>query len=118
MKVTTLNRSMRRAVLALTAGVLLSPIAAQAACAISGPIARVTTYDDSYSSTGCYIYQRDSALASYYYYSNSSDDDMCSNAVVAMTTGVDVAMSGNAASCPTTGTARYMGNLNYMIINP
>ena len=118
MKEISMSTSLRRTMLSLTAAVLLSPIAVQATCTVTGPIVRVTTYDDNYSSTGCYIYQRNSALATFYYSTITTDDDMCSNAVVAATTGVDVQMQGNAASCPTTGTARNAGTLNYLIINP
>ena len=118
MKEISMSTSLRRTMLSLTAAVLLSPIAVQATCTVIGPIVRVTTWDDSSSSTGCYIYQRNSALASYYYYTATTDDDMCSNAVVAATTAVDVQIVGNAASCPTTGTARYAGTLNYININP
>ena len=118
MKEISMSTSLRRTMLSLTAAVLLSPIAVQATCIVTGPIVRVTAYDDSSSTTGCYIYQRNSALASYYYYTVTTDDDMCSNAVVAATTAVDVQIVGNAASCPTTGTARYAGTLNYININP
>ena len=118
MKEISMSTSLRRTMLSLTAAVLLSPIAVQATCTVTGPIVRVTTYADNYSGTGCHIYQRDGALASYYYYTVTTDDDMCSNAVVAATTAVDVPIVGNAASCPTTGTARNAGTLNYLIINP
>lgn len=99
-------------------GGLILPVAAQASCYITGPIVRVTNYADAYSSTGCYIYMRNSALSSYYYYARSTDDDICSIATTAATTGVDVSMSGNAASCPTSGTGRNMGDTDYLIINP
>jgi hypothetical protein len=101
------------------AGLMLLPMVAQASCYINGPIARVTQYDDSYTSTGCYVYMRSGGpLSSVYYYARSNDDDTCSNAVVAATSGIDTAISGNASACPTTGTGRYMGVVNYLLINP
>ena len=118
MKEIPMSTSLRRTLLSLTAAALLSPIAVQATCTVTGPIVRVSTYADNFSSTGCFIYQRNSALATYYYFTISTDDDICSNAVVAATTGVDVQMQGNAASCPTTGTGRNAGTLNSLIINP
>jgi hypothetical protein len=113
----TIKTSLKGAIFALAASFVLLPIAAQASCYVNGPIVRVTQYDDSYTTTGCYIYMRNSALSSYYYYTRSNDDDTCSNAVVAATTGVDTYISGNASSCPTSGTGRYMGIVNYLIIN-
>lgn len=99
-------------------GLVLLPAAAQASCYINGPVVRVTQYDDSYSSYGCYIYMRSTATSSYYYYARSNDDNVCNTAATAATSGVDVGISGNASACPTTGTGRSMGVTNYIIINP
>jgi hypothetical protein len=110
--------SLKSVILALTAGSALLSMTAQATCTINGPIVRVTTYADAYTSTGCYIYIRTSALSSFYYYSRSTDDNICTNAVVAATTGVDTTLQGNTASCPTSGTSRYQGDTNYLVVNP
>jgi hypothetical protein len=108
----------KHAAMASLAILVVAPMAASATCTITGPIVRVTAYADSYSATGCSIYVRPSALATFYYSAITNDDDMCSNAVVAATTGVDATVQGDTASCPTTGTNRSMGALNYIIINP
>jgi hypothetical protein len=118
MKSHAVKSPLKSAILALTAGILLLPMAAQATCTVNGPVVRVTTYDDSYTSTGCYIYMRTGALSSYYYYAYSYDDNMCTNAVIAATTGVDAYAQGNASSCPSSGGSRGMGQLRYLIINP
>jgi hypothetical protein len=105
--------------LASIAGLLLMPMAAQASCYINGPIVRVVQYDDSYTSIGCYIYMRSSGpLSSDYYYTRTNDDNICSSAVTAATTAADSSVLGNASSCPTTGTGRYMGEVQYLIVNP
>lgn len=118
MKSAAMKTSLKSAILALTAGAMLLPMAAQATCTQTGPVVRVTTYADSYTSTACYIYMRSSALSSYYYRTYTVDDNMCTNAAIAATSGVDTTIQGNASSCPTSGTFRNQGTLNYLIINP
>ena len=99
--------------------VVLMPVAAQASCSVSGVIVRVTQYDDSYTSTGCYIYMRSNGpLTSYYHYTKTNDDNTCTNAAIAVTSSVDVRVNGSATSCPASGSSRYMGLVNYLIINP
>ncbi len=118
MKSAVMKTSLKSAILALTAGAMLLPMAAQATCTQNGPIVRVSNYADQASSTGCYIYMRSSATSAYYYYTTTIDDDMCIAASIAATTAVDTSTQGNATACPTTGTGRYMGTLRYIVINP
>ena len=111
-------RTAIKTLLASLLGFVLLPVAAQATCSISGPIVRVLQYDDSYSSRACYIYMRSgNSLSSVYYYTRTNDDNMCSTAATAVTSSVDVYVRGDATSCPTADTARFMGELQYFIIN-
>ena len=112
-------KMVRNVALTSIAGLMLLPMAAQAVCTINGPIVRVLQYDDSYTSSGCYLYMRPGGpLASVYYYARSNDDNTCTNAAIAVTSAVDTTVSGDAATCPTTGTGRYIGVVRYMLINP
>jgi expansin (peptidoglycan-binding protein) len=105
--------------LVLFLGVLFFPVTAQASCSVNGPVVRVWAYDDSYTSTGCYIYMRSGGpLSSVYYYARSNDDNTCTNAAIAATSGVDTQMAGSSTACPTSGTGRYMGVVQYLAINP
>ena len=113
------RKTLKRVTLAAVVGLMLFPMVAQSACYINGPIVRVIQYDDAYTTTGCYIYLRSGGpMSSFYYYSRSNDDNVCSSAVTALTSSVDVAISGNVTSCPTTGTGRWIGLVNYMWVNP
>ena len=110
-----MKKSMKNIALASIAGLMFLPLAAQAACYKNGPIVRVTQYDDAYTTTGCYIYMRTSALSNIFFYARSNDDNTCTNAVIATTSGVDAGLSADAATCPTSG---YMGVVRYLNINP
>lgn len=99
---------------------LMAPSVANAVCNRTGIIVRVTQYDDSYTTTGGYIYFRVSSLSPYYYYVRSDDDDSVSNAIQHMNTGRTVNISGNISSCPAVpapGGGAYLGVLRYMF-NP
>ena len=111
-----LTRKVSIAALLSVGSMVMLPMAAQATCYLTGPIVRVTQYDDAYSSTGCYIYMKTSSLSSYYYYTNTSDDNICNSAVSAVASQVNTGVSGNASACPST--TGYMGATNYLIINP
>lgn len=96
---------------------MLLPGLSHATCILSGVVVRVTAYDDSYTTTGGYIYFRTSSLSPYYYYVASNDDDMVSNAIAYMNSGRTATISGNTTSCPSVpaaGGAAYLGTLNYM----
>ena len=113
------NKMAINILMALVLGFVFLPVAAQASCGKTGPIVRVTNYDDSYSSRACYIYMRSGGpLTSYYNYTRTNDDNICTTASIAATSGVDTTVRADASSCPTSGTARFMGELSYLIINP
>ena len=112
----TLNFNLKKVFITAIAGILYLPLSVQAVCTVTGKIISVRTYDDSFSSTGCHIYMRNSALASHYYYVASNDDDMCSNANNSQIS--EVRVSGNATACPTSGQSRSMGRLRSIIHNP
>ncbi len=92
------------------------PGISNAACAITGVVVRVTSYDDAYSAIGGYIYFRTSSLASSYYYASSNDDETISNAIAYMNSGRTVTISGDVAACPAVpgaGGAASIGMVNY-----
>ena len=95
---------------------IMAPSLSSAACGYSGVVVRVTGYDDSYTTTGGYIYFRTSSLSPYYYYVSTDDDEMVNNAVALMNSGRTVNITGNITSCPSVpvaGGAAYLGVLNY-----
>jgi hypothetical protein len=105
------------AAVSMAAALVAMPSIAQATCTLTGVVVRVTHYDDSYSTTGGYIYFRTSSLAPYYYYVVTNDDDMLSNAIAHMNSGRTMTIQGAAAACPAVpaaGGAGYLGTLNYM----
>ena len=71
----------------------------------------------SYNTYG-YIYMRPAGALtnSSYYYMRTTSDQVMSIAANAHTDGSRVTVSGDTASCPTTGTARYMGNSRYIYL--
>lgn len=104
-------------VLALMLSSVMAPSLSSAVCTLSGVVVRVTSYDDTYTTVGGYIYFRTSSLASYYYYVSTNDDDMVSNAIAYMNSGRTATIQGNAATCPAVpaaGGAAFLGTLNYM----
>lgn len=106
--------------LCLVLSSVILPSMSYAVCTITGVVVRVTAYDDSYTTTGGYIYFRTSSLSPYYYYVYSNDDDMVSNAIAFMDSGRNATIQGDIATCPavpSAGGAGYLGSLNY-IYNP
>lgn len=71
----------------------------------------------SYGTYG-YIYMRPagSLTNSFYYYVRTTSDKILSTAANAHTDSSRVNVLGDAGSCPSTGTARYMGNATYVYI--
>jgi hypothetical protein len=93
---------------------MVAATSAQATCSISEQIVERTI---SYA-TYCYVYFRPvGALTnSFYHYMRSTSDKICSVANSAQTDRSQVSASGNATSCPTAGTSRYMGDATYLYI--
>ncbi len=87
---------------------------AQATCVVSsGQIVRVSVSPGSSSS---YVYIRPDSLSTYYYQGTTTDQKMTNAAVAAV--DKQVYIYGDASSCPTTGTSRYMGQISYLAIKP
>ena len=80
---------------------------AQASCGQYGYVVRVLSYPGDTANN--YIYIAPTALATSYYYVRTADPKIASAAYAATTSRTRVLVYGNAASCPTTGTYRYMG---------
>lgn len=104
--------------LSIISGVLAAALFASfntnAACLASAQqVERVLSYG-----TYGYIYLRPAGALtnSYYYYMRTTSDKILSTAANAHTDSSRVNVYGDAASCPTTGTARYMGNATYVYI--
>lgn len=93
------------------------PLAANALCAKSGTVVRVTAYADGYG-TYHFIYMKTSPLSQFYYRAQTADDNMVEIANNALTSQTRVTIQGNARTCPTSGTGRDMGILRYIIVNP
>jgi len=94
------------------------PLASNAVCTQSGHVERVTAYDDVVTGANHYIYFRNSALTNVYWYVYTTDDEMVEIATDALTSTTRVTIQGDAATCPTTGSARNAGHLRYLIVNP
>ncbi len=103
----------------IVVGLALSvmPAAAQATCTITGTMARVTANSDSFS-TFHFLYFRAFSTSSVYYFGRSFDDMIAEVATTAVANGTKVTVSGDAASCPTSGTGRFIGNVRWVSINP
>ena len=107
-------------VLSLILPSVLVPGLSNAACALTGIVVRVIAYDDSYTTSGGYIYFRTSSLSPYYYYASTDDDDMISNAIAYMDSGRNATIQGAIATCPAVpaaGSWASIGTLNF-IYNP
>ena len=93
---------------------MVAATSAQAACSITSHIVERAIAYPAY----CYVYFRpEGALTnSFYYYMRSTSDKICSMANSAQTDRSKVSASGDATTCPTTGTARYMGDATYLYI--
>ena len=103
-------------VLSLLLSSMLVPGLSNAACALTGTVVQVLSYDDSYATSSGVIYFRTDPLAPYVYYTYTNDDDMISNAIAYMDGGRTVTIEGNAATCPaiTVGGFGHIGALTYM----
>jgi hypothetical protein len=94
----------------------LFPLTSSAVCSQYGHIERVTAVDGVVASY--YIYLRNSALRNYWWYVKTTNGEIAEIATTALTSTTRVYVRGNESTCPTTGTARKMGDLQYIIINP
>jgi hypothetical protein len=89
---------------------------AEAACTqASGYVIRVSTNPGAGSS---YIYFRLNARDNYYWYGITSDAKLIDAAISALTNRTKIYITGNASSCPTSGSSRYIGTVTYLAISP
>ena len=99
-------------------GALVVSTSAQALCTQSGQIVeRFLAYD--YGASYVYFRPRTALTNSTYYYCyiRSSDpgaDRMASAAASSKANRVEVNVRGEATTCPTSGTARFMGDCDYI----
>ncbi len=85
---------------------------ANAACIVSAQIVeRVLSYDGN---TYVYFRPKGALTNSFYYYMRTTSDQIASTAANAQTDRTEVNAYGQATSCPTSGTARYMGDALYI----
>jgi len=98
----------------MLAASLFASFNANATCYVAAlQVERVLSYG-----TYGYVYMRPAGALtnSFYYYFRTDSDKILSTAANAQTDASRVNAYADATSCPTTGTARYMGNANYIYI--
>jgi len=96
------------------AGFFAVPMAAQAACTLSGEVVRILEYP-----TYSLVYVKTAPLVPFIFYFQVTNTELRAGARTAMVTGKDIVMYGNAASCPTTGDVRYGGVvISTLVVNP
>jgi hypothetical protein len=92
---------------------LLFPLAATAACSVSGEVVRI--FDDG---TTTYVFLRTSALSTFYYLGVTTNDHFRAAARSCESSRHRCTLIGNLTACPTTGTSRNIGNLTSVYTNP
>jgi hypothetical protein len=100
----------------LIATLSLLPTSAHANCTQVGSIVSIFAQPDIALSS---IFLRNSGQSStFVWVAFTSDDKMLAAALSALQGQTRVAMTGNAASCPTTGATRQMGSALVISLNP
>ena len=98
------------------AALSLLPTAAQALCTQAGSIVSVSVQSGTAFTS---IFLRNSNVVStFVWFATTTDPKMVAAAVGALTGQARVAMSGNAGSCPTSGTSRNMGTAVVISLAP
>jgi hypothetical protein len=92
---------------------LLFPLAAKAACSVSGEVVRI--FDDG---TSTFVYLRSLTLGPFYYLGATTNDHLRAAARSCESSRHRCTLIGNLTSCPTTGTSRNIGNLTSVYTNP
>jgi hypothetical protein len=106
---------MRKIYSAILFSLLLLPMTAMAVCTKNGgSIVRVTYWADGNSSSHV-VYYRQSATTNSYFYCRTADDNFAELASNALNGPTEVALSGTATSCPSSGS---MGTCRYIVENP
>ena len=96
-----------------------------AACNVHGQIVRVQNTDNNINPNN-FIYLRGSTsstnanagLTNYVYIGATTDDSIAIAAGSSLTAGTRTFLTGDAATCPSTGDQRSIGNIRAIIINP
>ncbi len=97
-------------------GLSFVPAPAGANCTQSGTIVSLFVQPGAALSS---IFLRTSGqVGNVAWFATTADDKLVSAAAAALTSQTRVAMTGNAASCPTSGTPRSMGSLLIISLNP
>ena len=100
----------------LIATLSLLPTPAHAFCTQGGSIVSIFAQPDTALST---IFLRNSGQSStFVWVAFTSDDKMLATALSALQGQTRVAMTGDAASCPTAGESRQMGTALVISLNP
>jgi hypothetical protein len=112
----------------LIAGALLlaMPLSSQAICTLHGNVIRVQNTANEINPKN-FIYLRASqsqnttiynSNGNHYYLGSTTDDALAQAASIALANSTTVFVSTDASSCPTTGTARVVGNIRAIILAP
>jgi hypothetical protein len=96
----------------LVVGMVL-PLTADAVCSIRGEVVRVTDF-----TTSSTAYLRTSALSSIIYFGSTTDTDLRNALRSCENSRHRCHLLGNATSCPTSGTFRFVGTISTVIANP
>jgi len=103
----------------LLAAVAILPLNAQAVCAFQGTIVRVLANDYNIN-RNLFVYVRAYAFDEHYFYGivrDTNNEVALVNAITAAgTTRNRVWIRGDAASCPSTGESRWLGNIDFVMI--
>ncbi len=91
-----------------------SPTPSHAVCTITGSVVDLDVYDDTLP-TLHRVRVRQTGLSSIYFYADTADDDLVEVAWQAMSNKNWITIQGDAASCPTTGGARFIGRIRYLL---
>jgi len=100
---------------AVAAAMLALPSVAGAVCVKAGYVDRVTTIPGNGNSA---IYVRTGSTAGFTYSAVTKDAKLIDAALTAVTSRTRVQIKGSAARCPTRGTIRNAGVLQYLILAP
>jgi hypothetical protein len=97
-------------------GLIFAPTVANATCSVIIYGHKLYSSGSS-TSTLSYIYGSPNGNSTYYYYGYTTNPNLASTLQNAVANGNRVYLNGSVSSCPT-GSARYIGRLNYGYINP
>jgi hypothetical protein len=97
----------------LMAAVILGPSSAQALC--NQLLYAERSFTDGVTTQ---IVGRTDAVSTIIWFANTTDPELSRAITAAVSAHNRVFVQGDAASCPTTGVFRFMGNVTIIVINP